>query len=116
MELTLYDIILTPVVTEKASQMVDDLQKITLKVHLAANKKQVKEALERIFNVRVKDVNIIIRKGKLRIFKRIKSQGSRVKLAIITLKDKESFDILTQAGAGMQGPIAPSITSEDKQP
>jgi large subunit ribosomal protein L23 len=112
MALTLFDIILDPVMTEKSSMLVDKHKKITLRVHPAANKVQIAEALEKLFNVRVKDVNIVVRQGKLRRFKRMASQGKLTKRAIITLKDEESFAILTQAGAGsaMPGQVSSSAS------
>jgi len=100
MDLTIYDIIRSPIVTEKASYLINDLKKVVLLVHMQANKRLVKEALEKLFNVKVKDVNIIIRKGKNRKFKRFEITGSASKRAIVTLKDAESFDILTKSGAG----------------
>lgn len=100
MDLTIYDVIIGPVITEKASQMVNELKKVVLEVHPQANKPLVAEALEKLFNVKVRDVRIIVRKGKTRRFKRMEIQGKISKRAIITLKDARSFDILTQAGSG----------------
>jgi len=100
LRLSLFEIIQAPVMTEKSSKLIDSQKKISLRVHPAANKTQIKEALEKLFKVRVKDVNIKVKQGKIRRFKRMESQGSLVKVAIVTLKDEESFAILTQAGAG----------------
>ena len=100
MALTIYDIIRRPVLTEKTSVMISDLQKITFDVHPSVTKPMVKEALVKLFGVNVKDVNIIVRKGKKRIFKRIKSNDILRKRAIVTLKDSQSFDILAQLVSG----------------
>lgn len=100
LKLTLYDIILGPVVTEKASKLLNSLKKITFRVHPDANKTMVAEALEKLFNVKVKTVRISVRKGKVRRFKRAESQGILTKRAIVTLKDSQSFDTLTQQGVG----------------
>ncbi len=100
MALTIYDVIIGPVITEKASQLVNELKKVTLFVHPMANKQMVAEALEKLFNVKVRDVRMIVRKGKKRRFKRMEIQGKISKRAIVTLKDAHSFDILTQAGSG----------------
>ena len=99
MDLSLYDIIRGPVVTEKASELINKLKKVTLLVHPHANKSMIAEALEKLFNVKVKNVRIIVRKGKVRRFKRMETRGKLTKKAIITLKDSHSFDILTQTGA-----------------
>ena len=100
MDLTIYDIILGPVVSEKASKLVNELKKIVLRVHPKSNKKLVEEALEKLFEVRVQDVRIIVRKPKTGKFKRNPFTGTLAKHAIVTLKDSESFDKLAYAGAG----------------
>ena len=103
-KINIYEVIRGPIVTEKASHLINKLKKITLEVHPRANKPMIKEALERLFGVRVKDVRTKMRKGKVKTFKRIKSKGKTTKQAIITLKDAQSFDILTQAGTGTLTP------------
>jgi large subunit ribosomal protein L23 len=112
MVLTLYDIIISPIMTSKTSLSATDvLKKITLKVHPAANKRQVKEALEKLFNVEVKAVNIDVRKGKKRRLNRVKFQSSLTKRAIVTFMDKKSLDAVVQgAGAAMQ--TIPSASSD----
>jgi ribosomal protein L23 len=63
----------------------------------------------------VKDVKVMVRKGKVRRFKRHESVGSLTKRAIITLKDSASFDKLAVSGAGgVQGEQMPSSASESK--
>lgn len=109
MELSVFEVIQAPMMSEKSSKLMDTQKKISLRVHPAANKVMVKEALEVLFKVRVKDVNIIVRKGKVRQFKRRASQGPLRKIAIVTLKDEESFAILTQAGAG--GAVSAQVSS-----
>lgn len=100
MAINIFDIIQGPVLTEKASKLVNKEKKVVLKVHPQANKKLVAEAAHKIFDVKVKDVKIIIRKGKRRRFGKKTFMSSNHKRAIITLKDAESFDKLTSAGAG----------------
>lgn len=103
MDLTVYDIILGPVITEKAYQLNRDLKQLVLKVHPHANKPLVKEALEKLFDVKVKAVNISIRKGKNRKVGKSKrtTQGSSTKIAFVTLAEGYSLDLLDQAGAGV---------------
>lgn len=100
LKLTVYDIIRGPIVTEKASKLLNSLKKITFLVHPEATKPMIAQALEKLFNVKVKSIRTSIRKGKIRRFKRIESQGIATKRAIVTLKDSESFDTLTQQGVG----------------
>lgn len=99
-KLSLTDVIRGPVVTVKASALVNDLKKVVLEVHPMATKPLIAEAIEKLFNVQVARVNIDVRKGKIRTVKRIKTRGALTKRAIVTLKDSHSFDKLAQAGSG----------------
>jgi len=98
MDLTIYDVIQGPVVTDKAFRLNRDLKKLVLKVHPHANKPMVKEALEKLFNVKVDNVRIIRRKGKRRIVNKRVVEGSATKKAIITLAEGYSLDLFDQAG------------------
>lgn len=100
MALNIYNVLRRPIHTEKTTELINSLHKIVFEVDPKANKVQVKEALERLFNVKVKSVRIDIRKGKVRVFKRAKTRGPLCKRAIVTLKDSESFDILAQLVTG----------------
>lgn len=108
MDLTIYDIIRGPIVTDKASKLINKLNKVVLEVHQKANKPMIKEAVEKLFNVKVKDIKVINRKGKLRIFKRVKSTDSLEKRAIITLKAGYSLN--------MSGATAPIETTAQVEP
>ena len=63
-----YDIIVAPVVTEKAT-MASEHNKVVFKVARKATKPQIKEAVEKLFDVKVKSVNTLVRKGKTKVFK-----------------------------------------------
>ncbi len=89
-----YDIIISPVVTEK-STMASEHNKIVFKVRSEASKPDIKAAVEQLFNVKVKSVNTIVRKGKLKQFKGMRSIQSDVKRAIVTLEDGHSIDVTT---------------------
>jgi len=103
MDLRIYDIILGPVMTEKAYKVNKKLKKLTLRVHFQANKPMVKEAVEKLFDVKVKNVRIIIRKGKnIRLAKGNKTQKSSAKKAIVTLKEGYSVDIWNQPGVAIK--------------
>lgn len=86
MGVTIYNAIEKPVMTDKSAKLVRDLKKVVLNVHPQANKPLIKEALEKLFNVEVENIRIIVRKGKKRTFKRISSVGKKRKRAIVTLK------------------------------
>ena len=97
-KLTIYNIIQSPVVTDKAFRLNKDLKKIVLNVHPWANKPLVKEALEKLFNVKVNKVHIIRRKGKRRIVNRRVVVGPTKKKAIVTLVKGYSLDLFDRVG------------------
>ena len=89
-----YDIILSPVITEKAT-IASEHNKVTFKVASNATKPQIKEAVEKLFDVKVKSVNTLTRKGKVRMFRNIRGQRSDVKRAIVTLEEGHKIDVTT---------------------
>jgi large subunit ribosomal protein L23 len=89
-----YDVILSPVITEKATQ-VSEANQVIFKVALGANKTDIKAAVESLFNVKVKAVNTLVRKGKRKVFRGIRAQQSDVKKAIVTLEEGHSIDVTT---------------------
>ena len=89
-----YDVIVAPVVTEKAT-MASEHNKVVFKVASKATKPQIKEAVEKLFDVKVKRVNTLIRKGKLRTFRGIRGELSDVKNAIVTLEEGYRIDVTT---------------------
>jgi large subunit ribosomal protein L23 len=110
MELSIYDIIQGPVVSDKAYQQNQKLQKLVLEVHMHANKPLVQEAVEKLFGVHVLKVAILIRKGKRRMTKsRIVTQDKTCKRAIVTLKPGYSInlfgDVAAKAGASSVTPV-----------
>jgi large subunit ribosomal protein L23 len=114
MELSIYSIIKGPVPTDKASRIVNKFKnKLVLEVHPDANKSQIAEALEKIFNVKVKNIRTIVRKGKRRVFKRHVSVGSLSKRAIVTLKEGYTVDLLTQSGmTSLPGEQSETVSKE----
>lgn len=102
MDLSIYQIILKPIInSNKAVNLNRMLNKLVLSVHPKANKALVAEALEKIFNVKVKKINIIVRKGKNRQVQRRTVTGTLTKKAIITLAEGYSLNLLDQAGTPM---------------
>jgi large subunit ribosomal protein L23 len=65
------------------------------KVAKDATKTEIKAAIEKLFNVKVKAVNTQVRKGKLKTFKNIRSRLSDSKRAIVTLEEGHSIDVTT---------------------
>ena len=89
-----YDVILSPVITEKAT-MASEHNKVVFKVRKNATKPQIKEAVEKLFDVKVKNVNTLTRKGKVKVFKNKVGQQSDVKRAIVTLEEGHRIDVTT---------------------
>lgn len=93
-ELQSYDVILSPVITEK-STMASEHNQVVFKVANSATKPEIKAAVENLFKVKVKAVNTILRKGKTKRFRGIKGRLSNTKRAIVTLVDGHSIDVTT---------------------
>ena len=79
-----YDVIVSPVITEK-STFVSEFNQVVFKVSPKATKPEIKAAVEALFGVKVTSVNTTIRKGKVKRFKGIVGRQSDVKKAIVTL-------------------------------
>ena len=91
----LYDVIRAPLVTEK-STMVSESNQIVFKVAMTATKPDIKEAIERLFSVKVLAVNTLIHKGKNKRFRGVKGRQSDFKKAIVTLEEGQTIDITTR--------------------
>ena len=89
-----YDVILAPVITEKAT-IASEHNKVTFKVAGTATKPQIKEAVEKLFDVKVKRVNTLVREGKQKMFKGRRGQRSDSKRAIVTLEEGHTIDVTT---------------------
>jgi large subunit ribosomal protein L23 len=89
-----YDVILAPHITEK-STLLSEQNKVVFKISLDATKKEVADAIEGIYGVKVTKVNTIITKGKTKRFRGIKGRRSDVKKAIVTLAEGQTLDITT---------------------
>ena len=89
-----YDVVIAPVITEKAT-MASEQNKVVFKVARTATKPQIKEAVEKLFDVKVKAVNTLVRKGKLKRFRGTVGRQSDSKKAIVTLADGHSIDVAT---------------------
>jgi large subunit ribosomal protein L23 len=89
-----YDVILSPVITEKAT-LASDRNQVMFKVASNATKPQIKEAVEKLFDVKVKSVNTHVRKGKVKAFRGSLGVQSPVKRAIVTLEEGHRIDVTT---------------------
>lgn len=89
-----YGLILSPVITEKAT-MGSAHNQVTFKVPLSATKPEIKAAVEKLFKVKVKAVNTLIAKGKVKRFRGRIGQRSDVKKAVVSLAEGQTIDVTT---------------------
>ena len=90
----LYDVIRKPIITEKAT-MASEANAVVFEVAMDANKPQIKEAVEALFNVKVKAVNTTVTKGKVKRFRGMLGKRRDVKKAYVTLEAGNTIDVST---------------------
>ena len=94
MKMNAYDVIKSPVITEKAT-LASEANQVIFKVANKASKVEIKAAVEKLFNVKVRAVNTLVRKGKKKAFRGIQSIQRDTKRAIVTLEEGHSIDVTT---------------------
>jgi large subunit ribosomal protein L23 len=90
----IHDIIRAPVITEK-STLVSEHHQVVFKVARDATKREIKDAVEKLFGVKVQAVNTQVRKGKIQVFKNIRARQSASRRAVVTLQEGHSIDVTT---------------------
>ena len=90
----IYDVILAPVITEKATNITGNNQ-YTFKVPLDATKPEIKKAVEGLFSVKVTAVNTVVSKGKTKRFRGMLGRRSDTKKAMVTLAEGQRIDVTT---------------------
>jgi len=93
-KLHIYDKILSPLVTEKTTNL-SEQNKIVFRVPASSNKKNLKSNIEKIFKVNVIKINIINKQNRTKLTRGKKIKVSGFKKAIITLKKGQSIDLTT---------------------
>jgi large subunit ribosomal protein L23 len=94
MSTTNYDVILSPVITEKATKLTE-VNQVVFRVTLDSTKPQIKKAVSDLFKVKVKAVNTVLIKGKNKAFRGTKFKKSDYKKAIVTLEEGSQIDVTT---------------------
>jgi large subunit ribosomal protein L23 len=89
-----YDVIVAPVITEKAT-LASEANQVIFKVRKNATKPEIKAAVEQLFDVKVEAVNTLIRKGKRKVFKGRRGVQSDLKKAVVTLAEGQKIDVTT---------------------
>ncbi|MEL6582238.1 MAG: 50S ribosomal protein L23 [Pseudomonadota bacterium] len=90
----LYDVIRKPIITEK-STMASEHGAVVFEVAIDASKPVIKEAVETLFNVKVKAVNTSVTKGKVKRFRGMLGKRKDVKKAYVTLEEGNTIDVTT---------------------
>ena len=88
-----FDVLLGPIVTEKATSLSEHGQ-IVFKVRVDATKVQIRRAVERLFDVKVTRVNTIRVTGKTKLFRQTLGRRSNYKKAVVTLAEGQNIDYL----------------------
>ena len=89
-----YDVIVSPVITEKSTTASEQNQ-VVFNVAKKASKPEIKAAVEALFGVKVMAVNTLVRKGKVKRFRGTIGRQGDVKKAIVTLADGQTIDVTT---------------------
>jgi large subunit ribosomal protein L23 len=89
-----YDVIVGPVITEKATRAAEHGQ-VVFKVRLDADKAEIKDAVQNIFGVQVVSVNTLVQKGKAKRFRGRPGKRNDVKKAYVRLAEGQSIDVTT---------------------
>ena len=89
-----YNLIIKPVIPEKATTL-SAFSQFILSVPMNSKKSQIKGAVESLFGVNIKKINVIISKGKIKKFKGKKGKRNNTKKAIISLEKGQKIDITT---------------------
>jgi large subunit ribosomal protein L23 len=94
MSTTNYDVIVSPVITEKATKL-SEANQVVFRVTLDSTKPQIAKAVTELFKVKVKAVNTVTIKGKNKNFRGTKFKKSDYKKAIVTLEEGSQIDVTT---------------------
>ncbi|MDR2883778.1 MAG: 50S ribosomal protein L23 [Deferribacteraceae bacterium] len=92
--ITIYDVLQRPMMTEKSMMLKEADNTIVFKVHPEANKRQIKEAVEQFFNVKVKEVRSMNYNGKEKRFGRTMGRRNDWKKALVVLKEGETLEFV----------------------
>jgi large subunit ribosomal protein L23 len=90
----MYQVIVSPVVTEKATRL-NEFSQVTFRVALDATKPEIKAAVERLFSVKVEAVNTVVMKGKTKRFRGREGKRSDWKKAVVRLQAGQTIDLTT---------------------
>jgi large subunit ribosomal protein L23 len=88
-----YQVVIKPLITEKGTSQNQDLNQYAFQVHTGANKQQICEAVQKIYEVRVLKVRTMKRRGKMRRYRYTHGRTSGMKKAVVTLHPEDHIDL-----------------------
>jgi large subunit ribosomal protein L23 len=91
-----YEVILTPVITEKSMALLQNANRVTVKVSDKANKTEIKESFQRLYKASVSDVKVLTKRAKETSRGGHKGVTSGYKKAIVTLKEGSAIDLFKE--------------------
>ena len=89
---TLYEVIKRPIISEKSTALAELGNRYAFEVAPAANKQEIRDAVQRLFNVKVREVRTMVVHGKVKRTGRFESKRSNWKKAIVTLNEGQKID------------------------
>ncbi|MEN9724119.1 MAG: hypothetical protein RJB38_2105 [Pseudomonadota bacterium] len=94
---SIYDVVKRPIVSEKSNGQIEVARRYAFEVAVQANKAEIKDAVQKLFNVRVQDVRTMIVHGKLKRVGRFEVKRSNWKKALVTLAEGQKIDFFQAA-------------------
>jgi large subunit ribosomal protein L23 len=88
-----YQVVIKPLITEKGTTQNESLNQYAFEVHGGANKIQIREAVEKIYEVRVLKVHTMKRLGKVRRYRYTRGRTASMKKAVVTLHPDDHIDL-----------------------
>jgi len=88
-----YQVVIKPLITEKGTNQNEDLNQYAFQVHQRANKQQIREAVQKIYEVRVLKVRTMKRHGKMRRYRYTRGRTASIKKAVVTLHPDDNIDL-----------------------
>ena len=88
-----YQVVIKPLITEKGTNQNEDLNQYAFQVHQRANKQQIREAVQKIYEVRVLKVRTMKRRGKMRRYRYTRGRTASMKKAVVTLHPDDNIDL-----------------------
>jgi large subunit ribosomal protein L23 len=88
-----YEVVIKPLITEKGTVQNETLNQYAFQVHQGANKQQIREAVQKIYGVRVEKVRTMRRQGKQRRYRYTRGRTAAMKKAVVTLHPEDHIDL-----------------------